>query len=228
MALPVHKVPGLQGHMAVFLQKRRVVPAGDKADVLAVGLAGVQQPRLAGAFPDGGLVIVPHRQQQVGQLALGQLIEHIALVLPPVPAPQQAIQPRDRVPVHPGIVAGGDVVIPQHQSPVQQRAELQAAVAVDAGVGGMSGAVFRHEPVHDLPGEALRLVEHIKLHAQAIGHRPGVVSVVGGAAGPRLFAVIQPQHGPVALVPLLPQQQGGGAAVHAAGHGHQYAFSFHV
>ena len=164
----------------------------------------------------------------MGQLVLGQLIEHIALVLAPVPAPQQAVQSGVRVPVHPGIVPGGDIVIPQHQSPVQQGPELQAAVAVDAGIRRVPGAVFRHKAVHDLPGEAFRFVEHIEFHAQPVGHGPRIVRIVGRAAGPRLLPVIQPQHGSVAVVPLLPQQQRRGAAVHAAGHGHQYAFSFHA
>ena len=70
MALPVHKVPGLQGHMAVFLQKRRVVPAGDKADVLAVMLAGIAKPLFLGNGAHGVLVHAAQGEQRVGQLVL--------------------------------------------------------------------------------------------------------------------------------------------------------------
>ena len=57
--------------------------------------------------------------QQVRQLVLRQLIQHIALLLPPVPAPQQPVQPRLRIVAHTGIVARSQIVVAQHQRPLQ-------------------------------------------------------------------------------------------------------------
>ena len=84
----VHKIPGDQGG-AVPAQKADVVAIGDEADILTVGLVRHGQPRLPCLLPDGILVELPHRQQQVGQLELSELIEHIALILLSVAAPQQ-------------------------------------------------------------------------------------------------------------------------------------------
>ena len=88
MAVLVHKIPGDQGG-AVPAQKADVVAIGDKTDILTVGLVRHGQPRLPCLLPDGILVELPHRQQQVGQLELSELIEHIALILLSVAAPQQ-------------------------------------------------------------------------------------------------------------------------------------------
>ena len=82
----------------------------------------------------------------------------------------------------------------------------------------MAGAVFGHEVIHHIPGETLRLVEDVELHTQAVGHAPGVGGVIGGAAGALHLAAVQAQHDTVALIALLPEQQGGGGAVHPAGH----------
>ena len=204
-ALPVHEVTGRHLHMTILPQEAAVVPVRHKTDILTVRLVGVQQPRLTGALPDGGLVELPHRQQQVRQLVLRQLIQHIALILPPVPAPQQPVQPRLRIVAHTGIVARSQIVVAQHQRPLQQRSEFQAPVAVDAGIGGVTGAVFRHEVVHDVPCKPFRLIEYIELHPQPIGHAAGIVGIVSGAAGTLHLAAVQLQHGPVAGVALLLQ-----------------------
>lgn len=86
---------------------------------------------------------------------LGQLIEHVALVLPPVGSPQQQMRPGCFVPSHPGIMAGGQGIGTVVQGPVQQGTELDAAVAVHTGIGGASGYIFADEMVHDLPLEQL-------------------------------------------------------------------------
>lgn len=64
----VHKIAGSQGYAAVLLQEADIVSVGNEADVLTVGLVGVDKPCLTGALTDGGLVVFPHGQQQMGQL----------------------------------------------------------------------------------------------------------------------------------------------------------------
>ena len=225
MAVLIHKVPRRQGR-AVLLQEPDVVAVGDEADVLAVGLVRHRQPRLPRLLPDGVLVELPHRQQQMGQLELGELIEHIALVLPSVAAPQQPPAARRLVVVHTGIVPRGQIVVAQLQRPVQQRAELQLPVAVDAGVGRPARAVFIHEFLHDAAGEPLRFVQQMELHAQPLCHGTGILGVPGRKAV-HLRITVQAEHGPAAGIALRLQQRGGGGAVHPAGHGDQYALVVH-
>ena len=190
MTRSVHKITGDHLYAAVLLQKPRVVPVRHEADVLAVGLVSVDEPRLAGALTDGGLVVFSHRQQQVGQLVLTQLVEDVALILAPVPAPEEMVFAGGFVKLHPGVVPGGQVIIPQQQGSLQQGAEFQAAVAINTGVGGAPGTVFGHKAVHYIPSKPLCLIENIEFHAQAVGHAPGVGGIVGRAAGTLHLAVI--------------------------------------
>ena len=224
MAFLIHKIARLQRD-SLRAQEGHIVAVRDKADILTVGFIGVQQPGLSGAAANEGLVVISYRQQQMGELILGQLIQHIALVLAPVTTPQQPVQICFRIVYHPGVVPCGDILIAQCHRPVQQRAELQAAVAVDAGVGRASGTVLRREMLHHVPTESVGLVEHIKLHAQPVGHGTGILCVVGAAAA-AVAVGDQLQHGAVTVIALLPQQQRRGGAVHAAGHGHQYPLAF--
>ena len=75
-------------------------------------------------------------------------------------------------------MAGGDAVRAQAQGGVQQGPELQAAVAVDAGVRRAARAVFAHETVHHLAREALALVEDVKGHTEALGDLPRAGNIV--------------------------------------------------
>ncbi|CAN4050451.1 YgiT-type zinc finger protein, partial [Dysosmobacter welbionis] len=75
-----------------------------------------------------------HRQQQMGQLVLGQLIEEVRLVLPSIRAPQQLPAAGGRIEADSGVMAGGHGVRALVQRPVQQGAELDLPVAVNAGI----------------------------------------------------------------------------------------------
>ena len=118
----------------------------------------------------------------------------------------------------------GNIVIPQRHRPIQQRAELQAAVAVDAGVGRAARAVLRHKMIHHIAAKGRHFIKYIELHAQPIRHGPGILGIVGAAAA-AVVAGDQLEHGAVALITLLPQQQRRSRAVHPAGHGHQHPLS---
>ena len=154
----------------------------------------------------------------MGKLELCELVEHIALVFFPIPTPQQPPTARRLIVVHPGIVAGGQIVVAHLQRAIQQGAELQFPVAVDAGVGRPSCAVFRHELLHDAAGEPLRLIEQVEVHAQTLRRPAGVLRALGGQLC-HLRLPAQAEHGAAADIALLPQQRGGGGAVHTAGHG---------
>ena len=98
----------------------------------------------------------------------------------------------------------GDIIVAQRQRPVQQRAELQLPVAVDAGIGRPPGHIFADEVVYHAALELLRLIKYIKPHPQPRGRLPGVLRVTGRAA-PTILAAVQLQHRAVTVVALLHQ-----------------------
>ena len=61
--------------------KGGIVPVGHKADVLALVLLGIDKPLLGGHGPDLVLGQPAQGEQAVAELVLGQVIQHIALVL---------------------------------------------------------------------------------------------------------------------------------------------------
>ena len=170
--------------------------------------------------PQSRLLIIPNRQQQVGQLALGQLVEEIGLVLPPVRAPQQLPAVRGLIEPDPGIVPGGDGVRPLVQGPVQQGAELDLPVAVDAGIGSPAVCIGPHEPVHHLLLEKVTQIQHHMGDPHAGGHRPSRLDVVRRAAQARpVLVVVKAQRHTGDVTARLLQQQCRRSAVHAAAHG---------
>ena len=173
--------------------------------------------------PEGGLLIVPHRQAQMGQLTLGQLIEEIGLVLSPVHAPQQLPAAGIVLP-QAGVVAGGNGVRPLGQGPVQQGAELDLPVAVDTGIGGAAVGIGPHEPVHDLPLKQLTQIQHHVGDPHGGSYGTGRLDVVRRAAqaGTVLVVVQAQRHAGDVAAGLLQQQRCGGA-VHPAAHGDEYA-----
>ena len=118
------------------------------------------------------------------------------------------------------VVAGRDILAAHDVRALEKLVEFQVAVAVDARVRRVPGAVLRDEMIHHIAREALRLVENIEFHAQTVGNAAGIGGIVGRAAGALRLSAVQAQHGPVAGIALLPEQEGGGGAVYPAGHGH--------
>ena len=95
------------------------------------------------------------------------------------------------------------------------------------GDGGFAPGVAVGEILDHRLAEALLAVEHVMRDAQVVGDAAGIVNVLPGAAGalPRGggAVVVQLEGGADDLMPLLHQQRGDHAAVHAAGHGDQDA-----
>lgn len=160
----------------------------------------------------------------MGQLVLGQTVEHIALVLGRVRGPEQLVLPFRGLP-DPGVMAGDHTVTAQFQSPLVQGAELQEPVAVDAGVGGMAPGVAPGEFFHHVFFEFFRVVEHVIGHMEPGGHAPGIFHVAEAAAGLGTAAgirVVVQFHGAAdAVVPCILHEFGGYGAVHSAAHGDQ-------
>ena len=162
----------------------------------------------------------------MAQLALGQLIEHVALVLPPVFAPQQQPPPPLLIVAHPGIVAGSDGIRPLLQRPVQQGTEFDLPVAVDAGIGSSALHIFLHKVVHDGGAEQPAQIQHLMGNPHGGGHRFGHLNIICRTAQARPVLIgMQAQRDAGDVVPGPPQQQCRRSAVHAAAHGSKHALN---
>ena len=222
----IQEVPGAQLPAGVFLQKGGVVPAGHKADVLAVVLPGVQEAVLCGNFPDLLLGEAPQGELHPGQLLLTQAGQKIGLVLGPVRRPLQQVPAGAAVLLHPGIVAGYHPVAAQLGGPLHQLAEFQMAIAQNAGVGGAALIIGIHKGVYHLFVEIVGEIEYIVGNSQPPGHTPGILHILQGAAGLRSVGAlhlpgIQPHGGPDAGISRLLHPQCSHRAVHSAAHSNQ-------
>ena len=196
-----------------------IVPVGDEADVLRVGLLRVFKAEVCGEGADLRLAVFADGKQQMRELALRHLVEHIALILVRVHAAQEQVTARRSVEADAGVVPGGNIVEAVVERPVEHRAELQLAVAVQTGVRGAARAVFRDKMPHDLAAEKVAQVEHPVGDAHLRGDARGLLDVVGAAAGAgTVLIMVQPQRDARNVIALLLQQENAGGAVHAAGH----------
>ena len=121
-------------------------------------------------------------------------------------------------------MSGGDGIRPLLQRPVQQSAELDLPVAVDAGVGGPAVYIFLHKAIHDGDAEQPAQVQHLMGDPHGGGHRPGRLNIIRRAAQARPVLIgMQAQRDAGDVVPGPPQQQRRRGAVHAAAHGGKHA-----
>ena len=85
VSILVHKVSlpgdGAVSFASVFLDKVSVMTVGHEADLLGIGLLSHRQLRLKGDPADLILGVVTQRHQSPLQLFLGELVEHIGLIL---------------------------------------------------------------------------------------------------------------------------------------------------
>lgn len=113
-------------------------------------------------------------------------------------------------------MACGQAVCTQGQGRIQQRAELNGAVATGAGVGRAPGGIGGGKGHEHLARKGLAQINHMQGHVQ-------------GGTGPvqpqrRVFrplgqkTPVQGQH----LVPRATQQEQGAQAVHPAAHGYSH------
>ena len=106
------------------------------------------------------------RQQDMRQLLLGQVKKHIALVFGVVVAAGQ--QPAVSVSVEndAGIVTGSQIFTVHQPGAIEQFAEFDVFIAVDAGVWRTAGFVFADKAVDDAVPEAGTEIKDIVGNAQ--------------------------------------------------------------
>ena len=230
IAVQVQKRAGLGFLAGARGDDRRVVAVGDKADVLAVVLAGVAEAGFGGDLPRVGLAEGAEGEFDAGELLLRQVVEDVALVLGLVEGLfEDVLLP---CPLDAGVVAGGDIAAAQDIGALKELVKFQIAVAVDAGVGGDAVLIGVDEAVDDAGGKFVLEVENVKREAQTAGNAPGVLRVVERAAGmalgdARVLVVIELHHAADAVVARVGQKLCRHAGIHAAGHGDEHLLSSH-
>jgi hypothetical protein len=120
-------------------------------------------------------------------------------------------------------VAGGQRLAAETLRQFQQVVELHGLVAADAGDRRLAAGVAIGEIPHHGVAEACLAVQHVMRDVEQVGHAPGIMDVLAGAAGALAAhggaVVVELQGGADHLMPLGLKQPGDDAAVHAAGHG---------
>ena len=233
-SLPVlrHKAAGLWHPLSrLSVDKGRIVIVWDKADFLTVRLVRHHKSRFRSHLPDLLLRVRPHRHERMGELFLCETVESVSLILFRRHRVSNGISAVCK-PHDPRVVSRGDIIRPDLQTPVEHGLPLHITVAGDAWIGRAPGLVALHEIIHDPPAERAAEIEYIVLHPQPAAGPAGVLHRLQGAARPLLgltdiLVIVQPQGAANRLIPRLPQQQGGGGAVHSAAHAGQDLLPFH-
>ena len=157
--------------------KSGVVAVGDKADILAVRLMSRYQAAVFAHPADLGFGNICQRQQDMRQLLLGQVKKHIALVFGVVVAAGQ--QPAVSVSIEndAGIVTGSQIFTVHQPGAIEQFAEFDVFIAVDAGVWRTAGFVFADKAVDDAVPEAGTEIKDIVGNAQLVCNQFSVFNV---------------------------------------------------
>ena len=231
---------------AATLDEARVVAVGHEADVLALALSRIVEPRLACEFANLRLRQFPKWEKHMLKRVLRQMEEDIALVLLGIKPAFQQIATRFFVVGAPGVMPSRHVVEIQLAAALLQGVEFHVSVAVDAGVGRSAAEVLLAEAVDHLASEKPLVVEDEVVHPQAESNLSRVFDIARGAAGAlahdarvriasvdsacRPFEVVVAEElagGARGLVALTAQQEGGDGAVDAAAHCDKNAFPTH-
>ena len=149
-----------------------------------------------------------------------QHVHHIALILVGVCATTQA--PRAITLFDTGVVTGGHRLETERVCTLEQCAELEVTVALDAWVRRNTGCVSLHVRVDHVLVEAVTEVEDVVVNAKLLRHPTGIVDIRHRAA-PGIAAAAPQLHGDANyVVPLLEKQRSGNRRVDTAAHGKQH------
>src|SRR5690606_20701532 len=141
-------LPGLRGKVA--REERLVAALADEADAGAVRAVVVRQPGGARQGAHLGLGQLAERKQRARERASGHGAEKVALVLG---AMARLEQPRARGARRQArVMAGGDALGAERERVLEERLELDLAVAQHVGIRGAPGAVLVQKMTeHPLP-----------------------------------------------------------------------------
>src|SRR6266513_1605442 len=211
-------------------QEASVVIVRHEADLLALRLVGRNETEPARVGPHLGLGQLADGETRGGELHLREGPEKVRLILLRVSRAQQDVTTARRV-------AGDARVVPRRDGDRvpcprarQERAELQVAVAGNAGHGGPSAAVLVGEAGDDRALERVLHVEEIVRNAQPPGDVAGIVHGLRSAAAPEALRRVRrlgprpDAHGDADdVVALLHEQGRGDGGIDTPAHSHNDA-----
>ena len=189
-------------------------------------LSATASPRRRASRRVSALSISPKGKRRRGELLGRGRVEEVALVALRVGgAVEGAAAVRLRPARH--VVAGGQHVGPELAGGVEEVAELDGAVALDAGHRSLARQVALGEAVdHRLPETGL-VIEDVVRDAERVGHPARVVNVLAGAAGSlamgRGAVVVELERDAHDLVALLREKGRHHGGVDAARHRDHHA-----
>ena len=136
MAPPLVEIAGLA------LDERRVVAVGNEADFLAVGLLGDRQPEAARDVANRVLRQIADGEARARQLLLREREQEIRLILRRIEAAAKHVAAGFGIDADARVMAGRDDFGAVGHRSIEQRGELQIAVAVRAGNRRAAGDVL--------------------------------------------------------------------------------------
>ena len=207
--------------------KARIVPVGDKADLLAVGLVCHRQAPLVGIGPDLGLFHVADGKRGVGQLILCERKQEIRLVLLAILAASEA-ETSVRAAINAGIVARRHDVRIKPRRTVDEGRKLEVAIAMAARNRRAAGRVLTDEVVHHCGLELALEIQDVVWNSDRGRDLSGILQVIEGAAASEavrhaLALVVQLHREADDVVAGIGQPRGGHRRVHSSRHGDDYA-----
>ncbi|CRQ69508.1 hypothetical protein PAERUG_E5_London_17_VIM_2_12_12_04056 [Pseudomonas aeruginosa] len=208
----------------VLLEEIGEASLANEADARGVLLLRRGEAMLLGDGADFRLLQFADGEQAAGDLLAAHRVQEVALVLVRVQALEQLGAPVAVAAPH--IVAGGDQVRAEHQRVVEERLELDFAVAEDVRVRRTAGLVLGKEVLeHVIPvfrGE----VRRVQLDADPVADGLGVGQVLAGGTVFGAVVLVPVLHEQAFdLIALLQQEQGGDGRVDAAGHADDHALA---
>ena len=208
-----------------MLNKGGIVAVGDKADVLTVAFAGVEQ---AERFRQAARFVLCHAAERkvcLGKLSLGEGIEHIALVFCQIGCLFQEISAASAFFYGRVVTCHNDVVVQLFRA-ANQLFKFDEAVAVHTGIGCCACFVGADKPRDDVFAEAVLEIVNVVGNASGATDRARVLDIIERAAssvaGDFDIVVVKELEGDArTVIARLLGEIGGNGAVNASAHGNQ-------
>ena len=223
LAFCIHKISRRQHLICKSRNGPRIIPVRHKADILTVRLCCVDKTMFFGDLTDIFLPVFSQWKTYMCQLFLGQIVQHIRLILRRIQSLFQQIPATFIILFHTRIMPGHNKVPLQLVHPLKQFAKLQVTVTVDTWIGRTAVSVGFDKAVDNCAVKMLTEIKHIKRHIQLIRHCPGILRIVQRTAGlcplnAQIFILIQLQHHTDTVRSRLLRQKSRHRTVHASTH----------
>src|SRR6185437_206145 len=187
----------------IGIDEALVIAAGNKADLLRVGLFRQAEPVLPRQSAHLRLAHFAQREARAAELFLGEPEEEVGLILCSIRRATQQPAVALRRKLAACVVAGGQQVCANLPSRDQKLIKLQVVVAQSARDGRAPGKILGDKRTHHVALKPLLVIDNVVGNAQVLGHGARVVDILNGAAAPLDVLRHALATGEPALVPEL-------------------------